>query len=48
MSITQDQIDAAKATLEAELAESTDEREKLRVQEALEQLAKLVATDATE
>ena len=48
MSITQETIDAAKAVLEAELAESTDEREKERITKALEDIAKLVATDATE
>jgi len=48
MTLTQEQYDAAKAVLEAELAETHDEREKERITQALAQIATLVITDATE
>lgn len=48
MTITQEQYDAAKAVLEAELAESVDERQKERITKALEDIEALVITDATE
>lgn len=48
MSLTQEQYDAAKAVLEAELAESVDTREEERIKKALEDIEALVITDATE
>ena len=46
--MNQEQYEAAKAVLEAELADTLDEREKTRIEEALAGIAKLVVTDATE
>jgi hypothetical protein len=46
--MNQEQYEAAKSVFEAELAESTDEREKTRIEEALAAIAKLVVTDASE
>ncbi len=46
--MNQEQYDAAKAVLEAELADTTDEREKERLTKALDEIAKLVVTDAAE
>jgi len=46
--MNQEQYEAAKAVLEAELAEATDEREKERIQTALDGIAKLVTSDASE
>ena len=48
MTMNQEQYEAAKAVLEAELLETVDEREKARLTTALEQIAKLVVTDASE
>ena len=46
--MNQEQYEAAKAVFEAELADTLDEREKTRIEEALAAIAKLVVTDATE
>ena len=46
--MNQEQYEAAKAVLEAELADTLDEREKTRIEEALSAIAKLVVTDASE
>jgi hypothetical protein len=46
--MNQEQYEAAKAVLEAELADTLDEREKTRIEEALAAIAKLVVTDASE
>jgi hypothetical protein len=46
--MNQEIYEAAKAVLEAELAESTDEREQTRIKTALADIAKLVVTDASE
>jgi hypothetical protein len=46
--MNQEQYEAAKATLEAELANAPEEREKLRIEEALAAIAKLVITDDSE
>jgi hypothetical protein len=46
--MNQEQYEAAKATLEAELANTLDEREKTRIEDALATIAKLVVTDASE
>jgi|LauGreDrversion4_2_1035121.scaffolds.fasta_scaffold1725639_2 hypothetical protein len=46
--MNQEQYEAAKAVLEAELADTIDEREKERLTKALEEIAKLVVTDASE
>jgi hypothetical protein len=46
--MNQEQYEAAKAVLEAELANTLDEREKTRIEEALAAIAKLVVTDASE
>jgi hypothetical protein len=48
MTLNQEQYEAAKAVLEAELSDTVDEREKERLTTALETLAKLVVTDASE
>ena len=47
--MNQEQYESAKATLEAELADTIDEREKTRIEEALAAIEKLVASsDASE
>lgn len=46
--MNQEQYEAAKAVLEAELEKTLDEREKTRIEEALAAIAKLVVTDASE
>jgi hypothetical protein len=46
--MNQEQYEAAKAVFEAELATTTDERERTRLEEALVAIAKLVITDASE
>jgi hypothetical protein len=46
--MNQEQYEAAKAVLEAELADTVDEREKERITNVLEEIAKLVVTDAPE
>lgn len=46
--MNQEQYEAAKAVLEAELADTVDEREKERITNVLEEIAKLVVTDASE
>jgi len=46
--MNQEQYEAAKAVFEAELADTIDEREKERLTKALEEIAKLVVTDAPE
>ncbi len=48
MSLTQEQYDAAKVVLETELAEAVEEREQLRLQQALADIEKLAIVDATE
>ena len=46
--MNQEQYDNAKSVLEAELADTLDEREKTRIEEALAAIEKLVVTDAPE
>lgn len=46
--MNQAQYEAAKAVFETELAETLDEREKTRIEEALAAIEKLVVTDAPE
>jgi hypothetical protein len=46
--MNQEMYEAAKAVLEAELANAPEEREKLRIEDALSTIAKLVVTDAPE
>jgi hypothetical protein len=46
--MNQEQYEAAKSVLEAELADAPEEREKLRIEEALAAIAQLVVTDASE
>jgi hypothetical protein len=46
--MNQEQYEAAKSVLEAELADTLDEREKTRIEDALATIAKLVVTDASE
>jgi hypothetical protein len=48
MTMNQEQYEAAKAVLEAELSDTVDEREKERINTVLEEIAKLVVTDASE